>query len=206
MAEQKDQRTPGETADAPRAEEAEQVDTAPDPQPEESLEGAEERITALETELEEQKARAEENWNQFLRARAELENVRRRMERDVEHARKFGLEKIAADLLPVKDSLEMGVQAAFEEGANVERLVEGNELTLKMLAQVLERFSIVEINPKGQKFDPVKHEAMAMQPSAEDEPNTVINVVQKGYALNDRLLRPAMVIVSRAAEEESGKP
>lgn len=205
MAEQKDQRTPDENADATREEETVQEKTAPEPQVD-IVEDADERVAGLEAELEASKARAEENWNQFLRARAELENMRRRMERDVEHARKFGLEKIAANLLPVKDSLEMGVQAASEDGTNVERLVEGNELTLKLLAQVLERFSIVEIDPKGQKFDPDKHEAMAMQPSADDEPNTVLNVVQKGYALNDRLLRPAMVIVSRPAEEESGKP
>ncbi|MEX0732948.1 MAG: nucleotide exchange factor GrpE [Aquisalimonadaceae bacterium] len=205
MAEQKEQKSPGEEPDVARAADAGKAQSAPEAEDAEAGE-QDERLSGLEAELESAMARAEENWNQFLRARAELENVRRRLERDVEHAHKFGLEKIAADLLPVKDSLEMGLQAATEDGANVERLTEGSELTLKMLAQVLDRFSIVEIDPKGQKFDPEKHEAMAMQPSAEHEPNTVIHVVQKGYTLNDRLLRPAMVIVSRAAEEESGKP
>lgn len=198
MAEQKN---PEETAETRQAEQ--------EPEGQDTSEGVgaetPERQDGVEAELQEALNRAEENWNQFLRARAELENVRRRLERDVEQARKYGLEKLAAELLPVKDSLEMGVQAASEEGANVERLAEGSELTLKMLSQALERFNITEINPQGEKFDPEQHEAMTMQPSAEHAPNTVIHVMQKGYALNGRLLRPAMVVVSRAADEESGK-
>ena len=166
--------------------------------------GGGDRIRELEEALEAAKAKAEENWNQFVRARADLENVRRRTERDLEHAHKYGLEKIAAELLPVKDSLEMGIAAAQDANADVAKLTEGTELTLKMLQQVMERFHVQELNPLGQKFDPSRHEAMAAQESAEHEPNTVIHVVQKGYLLNDRLIRPAMVIVSKASDQPGG--
>ena len=166
--------------------------------------GEDSRVEALEAELEEARKQAEDNWNEYLRARAEVENVRRRMERDVAQARKYGVEKLAGELLAVKDSLEMGLTAAREANADVVKLTEGSELTLKMLSQVLDKFSIEEINPAGRKFDPDEHEAMAMQPSAEHEPNTVIHVVQKGYRLSDRLLRPAMVIVSRPADQQQG--
>lgn len=160
------------------------------------------REAELRAALEAAEEKAEDNWNQFLRARAELENIRRRAERDVQQARKYSVEKLAADLLPVKDSLEMGVQAAEEDGASVASLREGAELTLKMMEQVLERFGIALVDPVGEKFDPERHEAMAMQPSREHAPNTVMQVVQKGYALHDRLLRPAMVIVARSADED----
>lgn len=157
-----------------------------------------ERLQELEQELAEARQKAEENWNQFLRARAELENSRRRAERELEQAHKFGLEKFASELLGVRDSLEMGLAAASDPQADVAKLREGTELTLRMLAQVMEKFGIVQIDPQGQKFDPSKHEAMAAQETADQEPNTVLHVVQKGYALNDRLLRPAMVVVSKA--------
>ncbi|MCS4505468.1 Protein GrpE [wastewater metagenome] len=156
-------------------------------------------VEALRTQLEEAQAKAEENWNQLLRVRAEMENIRRRSERDVEQARRYGVEKFAGELLAVRDSLEMGVNAAQEEGADVEKLREGSELTLRMLQQAMEKFDIQALEPTGEKFDPSRHEAMAAQESGEHEPNTVLQVVQKGYLLGDRLLRPAMVIVSRAA-------
>ncbi|WP_018718306.1 nucleotide exchange factor GrpE [Arhodomonas aquaeolei] len=161
--------------------------------------GSTDEVEALRTQLEEAQAKAEENWNQLLRVRAEMENVRRRAERDVEQARRYGVEKFAGELLAVRDSLEMGVNAAQEEGADVEKLREGSELTLRMLQQAMEKFDIQALDPTGEKFDPSRHEAMAAQESAEHEPNTVLQVVQKGYLLGDRLLRPAMVIVSRAA-------
>ena len=101
-------------------------------------------------------------------------------------------------MLLVKDSLEMGISAATEEGANPEKLQEGAELTLKMIANGLKKFGIAEINPKGERFNPEYHEAIATQPSSESEPNTVLQVIQKGYLLNERVLRPAMVIVARA--------
>lgn len=159
-----------------------------------------EHAAELQEALAAAEARAEENWNQFLRARAELENAQRRAKKDVEQARRQGIEKMAADLLQVKDSLEMGVQAAREADADQQKLLEGSELTLKMLNQVMERFEIEEIDPQGERFDPEYHEAMAMQPTHEQEPNTVVHVVQKGYRLQDRLLRPAMVMVAKAAD------
>jgi len=152
----------------------------------------------LEAALAEAQAQAEENWNQFLRARAEIENLRRRAEQDVATAKQKSLEKLATEVLSVKDSLEMGLAAANEEGADVAKLTEGSELTLRMFNPVLEKFSIVEVNPEGERFDPEAHEAMAAQEAGDVEPNTVINVMQKGYRLGDRLLRPAMVIVSKA--------
>ncbi|MCW8919317.1 MAG: nucleotide exchange factor GrpE [Gammaproteobacteria bacterium] len=148
--------------------------------------------------LEDARAKADEHWNQVLRIQAELENTRRRAQADVEKAHKYGLEKFAQELLPVKDSLEMGLAAA--EGSDHEiaaKLREGTELTLKMLIGVLEKFGVKEVNPLGQSFNPELHQAMSMQPSEEHAPNTVTLVMQKGYTLNDRLIRPAMVMVSK---------
>jgi molecular chaperone GrpE len=141
-------------------------------------------------------AKAEENWNSYLRAVAELENYRKRVARDLENAHKFGLEKFAADLLDVRDSLEMGLEAG--EKADARSLLAGKEATLRLLNKAFEKQGISEINPIGAPFDPQLHEAMAMQDSATAEPNTVLQVVQKGYQLNGRLLRPARVIVARA--------
>lgn len=151
--------------------------------------------------LAEAEARAEENWNQYIRARAEMENVRRRAERDVAQARQQSLERMASELLAVKDSLEMGLQAAEAPEADVAKLAEGSQLTLKMVEQVFDKFNIIALNPLGEKFDPAAHEAMAAQPSEEAPPNTVVNVIQKGYQLGERLLRPAMVVVAKPPEE-----
>lgn len=139
-------------------------------------------------------AKAAENWDRYLRAAAELDNVRKRATRDVEKARKFALEEFGRELLGVRDSLEMGIQA----GANADAaaLLEGKEATLKLLRTTMERFGIEEIDPQGEPFNPELHEAMTMQPSGEVEPGSVLNVIQKGYQLNGRLLRPAMVIVA----------
>jgi len=159
-------------------------------------EGAEEDLTLL---LEDARAKADEHWNQLLRLQAEMENTRRRARQDVENAHKFALEKFALELLPVKDSLEMGLAAADGDNEAVTQLKEGTELTLKMLVSVLEKFGIEAIDPTGETFDPERHQAMSMQESADHAPNTVMAVMQKGYQLNDRLLRPAMVVVSKAA-------
>jgi len=148
--------------------------------------------------------KADEHWDQCVRLQAELENLRKRNERDLANAHKFALEKFAAELLPVRDSLEMGIAAAAEESASVEHLREGSELTLKMLTSALEKFNVKEINPLNEQFNPEYHEAMSMQERADVAPNTVVTVVQKGYLLNDRLIRPAMVIVSRAAAQPAG--
>lgn len=143
-------------------------------------------------------ATAQENWNKYLRAAAELDNVRKRASRDVEQARRFGVERLAADLLPVLDSLEMGLEAA--SGASVDSLIEGKQATLRLLRAALERVGVTEVAPAGQAFDPQLHEALGMQPAPAAEPGSVVAVVQKGYQLNNRLLRPARVIVAAAPE------
>jgi molecular chaperone GrpE len=144
--------------------------------------------------LEELQARADDSWDRYLRAAAEVENVRKRASRDVEHARKYALENFGRELLAVKDSLEMGLEAAGS--ADADSLREGSEATLKLLATTLERFGVSEIDPEGEPFDPEQHEAMTMQPSADVEPGSVLTVIQKGYSLNGRLLRPARVVVA----------
>ena len=144
--------------------------------------------------IEDLQAKADENWDRYLRASAELENVRKRAQRDVENARKFALERFGKELLTVRDTLEMGLAAG--ESASAETLLEGKSATLKMLATVMEQFGIEEVDPAGEPFDPEMHEAISMQPSDDVEPGSVVTVVQKGYSLNGRLLRPAMVIVA----------
>lgn len=153
-------------------------------------------IEALQQELEQARGKAEENWNRLLRAQAELENQRKRSQREIENAHKYAIEKFVAELLPVYDSLELGLGHSAEE-ADAKKLHEGMELTLKMLAQAMEKFNIVPVNPEHQPFDPELHQAMTVQENSELPPNTVITVMQKGYTLNDRLIRPAMVIVSK---------
>jgi len=147
--------------------------------------------------LEDVRSRADQNWEALLRTRAELENLRRRAERDVENAHKYALERFTGDLLPVKDSLEMGLAAAPEANPELARVREGLELTLKMLSNVFEKYGISEVNPLGEKFDPERHQAMSVQDASGAQPGTVTLVVQKGYLLNQRLVRPAMVMVAR---------
>jgi molecular chaperone GrpE len=146
--------------------------------------------------LQEAQAKAEENWDQVLRTKAEMENARRRAELDVQGAHKFALEKFVNELLPVKDSLEMGKAAAGADGADIKKVCEGVELTLKMLTSAVTKFGVVEVNPEGEKFNPDLHQAMSMQDVPDVEPNTVVTVFQKGYQLNERLIRPAMVVVA----------
>ena len=150
-------------------------------------------------ELEVALAKAEENWERYLRAAAELDNVRKRATRDVEKARKFALESFGRDLLDVRDSLEMGLAAA--DTADADSLREGSAATLKLLETVMERFGVEQLDPAGEPFDPELHEEMTMQPSADAEPNSVLTVIQKGYTLNGRLLRPARVIVAAPPNE-----
>ncbi len=164
------------------------------------LESPEKNADSLEAQLEDAQAKAAENWEHYLRAKAEMDNLRRRSVKDVENAHKYGTEKFATELLPVLDSMLMGLAT---ENASAETLREGMELTLNMLQKMMEKLGIEEIDPINEKFDPEKHQAMSMQPNGEVEPNTVIAVMQKGYSLNDRLIRPAMVMVSKAVEEES---
>ncbi len=149
-------------------------------------------------ELEEAQQQASDYHEKMLRMQAEMENLRKRSERDLSNAHKYSIEKFASELLQVKDSLELGLGAGDVDAVNLQ---EGAELTLKMMASVLKKFTIEEIDPCGEIFDPNLHQAMTMQASVEHEPNTVITVMQKGYTLHGRLLRPAMVIVAKAPEE-----
>lgn len=150
-------------------------------------------------ELAAQAAQAElqEFRDRYMRTVAELDNVRKRAARDVEQAHRFAVEKLAAELLPVLDSLELAV--AHADKADAASLAAGQEATLKLLARALEKFSIRPVDPVGEPFDPQRHEAMAMRDSATAAPDSVLEVVQRGYELNGRLLRPARVIVARGA-------
>ena len=154
-------------------------------------------IGALKAQLAEAEGKAAEHWDRVLRLQAEMENQRKRAQNDVSKARKFGLEGFVGDLLPVKDSLEMGLSAAQSEDADLQALVEGAELTLKMLGQVFEKNNVLEVNPVDEKFDPEYHQAMSMQEIEGKAANTVAVVMQKGYTLNDRLVRPALVMVAK---------
>jgi len=154
-------------------------------------------VVQLQAEIEQLRRQLEDKHNHYLQARADADNIRKRAERDLQKAHKYALDRFVAELLPVKDSLEMGLAAAIDDNADIGKLREGTELTLKMLTSAVAKFGVNEINPQGEKFNPELHEAMAMQPSSEAEPNTVMQVIQKGYSLNDRLVRPAMVIVAQ---------
>jgi len=148
---------------------------------------------SLEDTLRKAELQAQEHQDAYLRARAEADNIRKRAQIDVQNAHKFGVESFANALLPVKDSLEAALAA---ENNTVETLRNGVELTLKQLATAFDKFSLTEINPVGQKFDPHRHQAMTMV-EADAEPNTVVQVLQKGYALYERVLRPALVVVAK---------
>jgi molecular chaperone GrpE len=150
----------------------------------------------LQQALAECEERAKNHWEQYLRAVADVENVRKRAQRDVEAAHRYALDKLAQELLPVFDSLQLAVENA--DRADAASLAAGQEATLKLLAKAFEKLGIAEINPLGEPFDPSKHEAMLTQPSDSAEPNSVLKVVQRGYELNGRLLRPARVIVAKA--------
>ena len=160
---------------------------------------AEQSAEDLSALLEQARAKADEHYEQMVRAHAELDNLKKRHARDLENAHKFALDKFVAELLGVWDSLELGRNAASDEAADIEKLREGTELTLKMLGDVMARFGVEQLDPLDQPFDPEYHQAMSMQPRSDVPPNTVVAVVQKGYRLNGRLVRPAMVMVSQAA-------
>ncbi len=184
--------------------EADIVDTSEESQEESSIE-------ALQKQLNLANKKAEENWDKLVRSQAEMDNLKRRTQKDLENAHKYGLEKFAKELLSVIDSLELGIQASTSDAPEVVSLREGSELTIKQFEAVFAKFNVEAINPVGQPFNPELHQAMTMQPSADAEPNTVLNVFQKGYVLNGRLIRPAMVVVSQAAakpavDDPSDKP
>jgi len=153
------------------------------------------------TQLEQQLAKANDD---MLRAAAEVQNLRRRTEQDIEKAHKFALERFAGDLLAVVDSLERGLELTrdVEDNPTAKSVREGLELTFKLLIDTLNRYQITVVDPLNQQFNPELHQAMSMREDLEHEPNTVLEVFQKGYTLNERLLRPAMVVVSKAPVAE----
>ena len=160
-------------------------------------EGQEEDVHLL---LEDARNKADAHWNDLLRAQAELDNLHKRNARDLENAHKYGMEKFIQEILPVWDSLTMAVTAADADGVDINKIREGMDLTLKMMSTAMEKFNVEEVNPEGQAFDPEQHQAMSMMESADVAPNTVLNVFQKGYLLNGRLIRPAMVVVAKAPQ------
>ena len=151
------------------------------------------------SETEQLQKQAAEASDQVLRIQAEMQNVRRRAERDIENAHKYALDKFSADLLPVVDNLERALSAISTDDESQKAVAEGIELTLKSFIDVLARFKIEPIDPAGQPFDANMHQAVSMVPNPDLEPNTVMDVFQKGYTLNGRLIRPAMVVVSQAS-------
>ena len=177
----------------------------------EALEAAKEEAQAAEGEagdnetfeVEALQAQVQEFQEQMLRSQAEMQNVRRRAEIDVEKAHKFALEKFVKELLPVADSLEKAVESTEghdESGELVASIREGVEMTLSLFMSSLKKFNVEQINPVGEPFDPQHHEAMSMVPAPDAEPNSVVAVVQKGYLLNGRVVRPAMVVVAKAED------
>ena len=160
-------------------------------------------VEELKQELEEAKQKAHEAWDKAVRTQAEMENLKRRTQKDLEDAHKFALTSFGKELLPVFDSLVLGLQAATGDSEDVKKFREGSELTIKQFEALFAKFNIVAIDPLGQPFNAEQHQAMLMQVVEGAEPNTVVNVFQKGYLLNGRLLRPAMVVVAKAAEKPS---
>lgn len=156
-------------------------------------------VVELARRLSETEAKLKDQIDQVMRARADMDNLRKRHERDLENAHKFALESFVQELLGVRDSLELGLSAAQDGTGDLAKLMEGTELTLKLLSNVMEKFGVKQVDPQGQGFNPDLHQAMSIQPREDVAPNTVVAVIQKGYTLNDRLVRPAMVMVSQAA-------
>lgn len=151
----------------------------------------------LAVELTKAQKTIKDYWDQIMRLNADMENNRKRAQRDVENAHKFAVKNFVESLLPVSDSIEMGLAASDNENANIEAIREGMSMTLNLFTQMCEKNGIQAVDPTGEKFNPEHHQAMSMQEDDSVEPNTVLNVMQKGYLLNERLIRPAMVIVSK---------
>lgn len=156
-------------------------------------------IEALQAQIETLEVEANNAKDQALRAVADAQNARRRAEQDVEKAHKFGLEKFVGDLLPVVDNLERALTTFDREDEAQQAAIEGIELTLKSFVDTLTSHKVEQVNPQGEPFDPQVHQAMSMVPNPDVEPNTVLDVFQKGYTLHGRLVRPAMVVVSQAS-------
>lgn len=157
---------------------------------------AEDSSPDLKRALDEARSSARANWDMVLRTRAELDNVRKRAERDVANAHRYGLERVVNEFLPIRDSLELGLSAAEDE-ADVVRIREGIALTLKLMETAFDKLGLEAVDPMGQPFDPELHQAMSMQEGGEGQSGIVLGVVQKGYRLKERLVRPALVVVAR---------
>jgi molecular chaperone GrpE len=149
----------------------------------------------IELDLEKAQEKIKDYWDQILRLKAEIQNNRKRAERDIESAHKYALRNFVEALLPIIDSMEMSQAAANAENASLESFREGVDLTMNMFIQMLEKQGLVQLDPQGEKFDPEQHQAISMAENKKAKSNTVIEVMQKGFLLNDRLVRPAMVIV-----------
>ena len=177
--------------DAQNVEIEQDVETASEDEVVVSIESLQEQLLAAQAKVQDQQ-------DSVLRAQAEVQNVRRRSERDVANAHKFALEKFSSELLPVVDTLERALQSATDSENDDDSIREGIELTLKMLTDTLKKHGVEQNDPLGEPFNPELHQAMSMQPNPDMEPNTVMAVLQKGYTLGGRLIRPAMVVVSQA--------
>nr|WP_198912547.1 nucleotide exchange factor GrpE [Desulfuromonas acetoxidans] len=185
------------------AQEPEIVEATPKDAPAPSEEA--DALDALKAELEQSRNEVEQQKEQYLRTRAEMENFRRRMQREKEELSKFANESILREILPVIDNLERAVCHARENEADASSLLDGVEMTLSQFQKVLEKFNVIPVDAQGKPFDPSCHEAMGQQENADCEPNTVVQVLQSGYMLNDRLLRPALVMVSKAAASQEAE-
>ena len=191
----------------------EQNHQEPDPQDPGSEDAAEPRSETEQSEAESATSEVEQLTtdlanakDQVLRTHAEMQNLRRRMERDVENAHKYALEKFVGELLPVVDNLERSIQAMTDVGDEFKAVSDGIELTLKSFQDVLARFKVEAVDPGGEVFNPDLHQAMSMLEVPDVTPNTVIDVFQKGYTLNGRLIRPAMVVVAKLAANNTSEP
>jgi molecular chaperone GrpE len=163
----------------------------------EAADAKDETGETMEQQLAKAQVTIKDYWEQMMRLRAEIENNRKRAERDVENAHKYALKNFVENLLPVIDSMEMGQTAAAADNATLESILEGSALTVDMFVQVLKRNGLERVDPLGEKFDPERHQAISMIDVKDTKSNTVVEVMQKGFLLNDRLIRPAMVVVAR---------
>lgn len=191
----------------------EQNHQEPDPQDPGSEDAAESRPETEQSEAQSATGEVEQLTtdlanakDQVLRTHAEMQNLRRRMERDVENAHKYALEKFVGELLPVVDNLERSIQAMADVDGDFKAVSDGIELTLKSFQDVLARFKVEAVDPGGEAFNPDLHQAMSMLEVPDAKPNTIIDVFQKGYTLNGRLIRPAMVVVAKSAANNTSEP
>jgi molecular chaperone GrpE len=152
----------------------------------------------LQDELNKTEEKANENWNEVLRARAEMANMQKRAEKDVANAHKYGLEKFIMELLPIVDSMEHGLNSCDEDNELVKKIRHGMQLTIELMLKTLKQHKVEQIDPLGKEFDPELHQAMTMREDTGVKPNTVVEVMQKGYTLNGRLIRPALVVVAKS--------